>query len=664
VEEYVWISKVAHHPVFISHVHTVLQKIALEYNVKISVDGPENTSEDEYINAVHNAIEKNVSGIMLVGWGGKRIIKAINAAIEKGIPVITVDSDIPASKRLAYVGTDWYRMGQAMAQTQAQMINGPGKVLILGMSSLDNIENGFRGYTEKIKEYPLIQVLGPEDDLDVGTNMAEGISTQYLKRYPDLAGIVGFDANSGLGAAKALEKFLKVKTVKLVCVDAEKQELECLRSGAIDTIFAQKREYFTYLAFQMLYSYNHGSLTTGYKPGIMNVPGNIHTGFVVVNKQNVNTFESGFDIDGVMDRQNLTQQVNLFTQMMESVRDIIVTADLDGRVVYANPSACRVLLYDHEKLTSLNLKDIFKSQEKGDDFKQLLKKEKYSNFQSEVITRKGTKIPVSASISRFLGGSGVNGMVITAKDITEQKKSEALLIEHECAYQILCESAVDGILAAEIKTMRFKYANPSLLKMLGYTNAKILKMSVLDIHPPEELPRVIEEFKTQAEGKKIMALDIPCLRKDKSVIYCNISATFIENYKGDTDCVVGVFRKSKSLDNTENTLKTTKGQKASTAKSDIKNFDLSLRKKQWLILFVLSIIGAIGGIIHGVYFDLDLSQIKRLSLFGVIFTAGIVFPAILFFEYVFDLNNQKQMNSLKEQIDDLNDKLNNKKTSI
>lgn len=658
MEEYVWISKIAHHPVFVSHAHPVLTRIALEYNVNISIEGPDDTSEQSYINSIYNAIERNVNGIMIIGWGGKKVVKAINTAMEKGIPVITVDNDIPSSKRLAYVGTDWYRMGQSMAQSLAEMINGPGKVLMLGMSDLVNMDNGFRGFSEKIKQYPNIQLLGPEDTMDSGSKKAEEITTQYFKRYPDLAGIAGFEENSGLGAAQALEKFLKVKTVKLVCVDAGKKQLEYLRNGAIDAAFAQKREYFTYLAFQMLYSYNHGSISTGYKPGIMNIPGNIDTGFVIVRKENINSFEKGFDIEGVLDRQNLSHQVDLFIQMMDSVRDIIVTADLEGKIVYANPFACRTLLYDEEKILSLFLKDIFVFQGKEDLLKKAVLKQKCCNFQSKAITRKGDLIPVSVGICRFLGGSGVKGFVITAKDITEQKRSEKLLKEQELAYRLLCEASVDGILAAEIKTKKFKYINPSLQRILGYSNEELLNMSIEDIHPAEDLPRVFQEFKAQALGQKVLAKNIPCLKKDKTVIYCDISATIIKDYMGGNDCVVGFFRK---LPAPVKKIHDSNGS-AGTGQSKFLRFGISpryfsVRKKQWLILFTLSIIGAIGGIIHGVYFDLDFSQIQRLSLFGVIFTAGIVFPSILFFEYVFDLNNQKQMKSLESQIEDLKVKL-------
>ena len=76
-----------------------------------------------------------------------------------------------------------------------------------------------------------------------------------------------------------------------------------------------------------------------------------------------------------------------------------------------------------------------------------------------------------------------------------------------------------------------------------------------------------------------------------------------------------------------------------------------IRKKQILIFIVLSLFGAIAGIIHGIYFDLDISQIKRLSILGIIFTSGVIFPSILFLEHVFDWNNQYQINQLKERID-------------
>ena len=51
---------------------------------------------------------------MVVGWDPSLGV-AIDKAIAAGIPVITVDADVPNSNRLAFVGTDWYDLGAEQA---------------------------------------------------------------------------------------------------------------------------------------------------------------------------------------------------------------------------------------------------------------------------------------------------------------------------------------------------------------------------------------------------------------------------------------------------------------------------------------------------------------------------------------------------------------------
>ncbi|MCK9567986.1 hypothetical protein M0R72_03460 [Candidatus Pacearchaeota archaeon] len=77
-------------------------------------------------------------------------------------------------------------------------------------------------------------------------------------------------------------------------------------------------------------------------------------------------------------------------------------------------------------------------------------------------------------------------------------------------------------------------------------------------------------------------------------------------------------------------------------------------KKQILILFVFSVLVSAASIIHGVFFDLDFSQIQRLTLEGFVLTLVIIFPAILFLEWVFDLNNEERFDSLERKINKKN----------
>ena len=103
----------------------------------------------------------------------------------------------------------------------------------------------------------------------------------------------------------------------------------------------------------------------------------------------------------------------------------------------------------------------------------------------------------------------------------EQKVSE--LEESETRYRILFETAAEGILIINFSSHQFKYANPAICLMLGYTEEELLKLGIADIHPKDELPKIQREFEALAHGQKSLAMDIPCQRKDGSILYANFS---------------------------------------------------------------------------------------------------------------------------------------------
>jgi len=126
-------------------------------------------------------------------------------------------------------------------------------------------------------------------------------------------------------------------------------------------------------------------------------------------------------------------------------------------------------------------------------------------------------------------------------DITERKQMEESLRQAELKFRTIFDSASDGIIVAQIDDMKFSIANSTICEMLGYTQEEILKLGIQDIHPPESLPYVIEQFERQARGEIKIAHDIPVLKKNKTVFLADInpSATITLNGK---EYLVGIFR--------------------------------------------------------------------------------------------------------------------------
>lgn len=109
-------------------------------------------------------------------------------------------------------------------------------------------------------------------------------------------------------------------------------------------------------------------------------------------------------------------------------------------------------------------------------------------------------------------------------EITERKKADETLRESEEKFRIIFDNAADGILLASIETKKFEFGNKMILEMLGYNSEEIKNLSLSNIHPPEDLPRIIEGFERQAKGKIKLIADALIKRKNGTVFYADITA--------------------------------------------------------------------------------------------------------------------------------------------
>ncbi|MGV8142659.1 MAG: hypothetical protein ACP5NS_03415 [Candidatus Pacearchaeota archaeon] len=78
----------------------------------------------------------------------------------------------------------------------------------------------------------------------------------------------------------------------------------------------------------------------------------------------------------------------------------------------------------------------------------------------------------------------------------------------------------------------------------------------------------------------------------------------------------------------------------------------SVRRKLIATIF-FSLIASVGLIIHGVFFDAKLEDIKRLSIEGFFLTFLVAFPTLLLLEWIFDLENKEEFKILERRVTQL-----------
>jgi PAS domain S-box-containing protein len=149
-----------------------------------------------------------------------------------------------------------------------------------------------------------------------------------------------------------------------------------------------------------------------------------------------------------------------------------------------------------------------------------------SHTEPEVVA-KTEKITSYGYVVKDSSGTVLDASIKMAFKLFEakikEKEKEAALQESEASYRMLFSGASDGILLADSQTRQFRYANPAICRMLGYTEEELLRKNVADIHPKESLNHVLAEFAALARGEIRSSPDLPCLRKDGTIFYADIS---------------------------------------------------------------------------------------------------------------------------------------------
>lgn len=284
-ETYYWISQDSTLPLFVQHDYKGWNLAAKQLGVKAKMVGPTTVNLSQFISTIEQTCAQHPAGVSVVGWDPSETA-AVNQCMAEGVPVVTDDADLPNSKRLAFVGTNWYDIGQEQAKAMVKALPNGGKVATLSEINADNMKLARQGFAAGLQGTG-IQIVANEDD-GGDPQKAASKTASLLAAYPDLAGVAGFDAESGIGIVQALTEAGKQGKVKVTTVEQTPQFFKNLKTGVVSAIVVQKRELFTYYALMMLFDYNHSGLSvSGLSKQIAQpIPLNLDTGLIVATQEN------------------------------------------------------------------------------------------------------------------------------------------------------------------------------------------------------------------------------------------------------------------------------------------------------------------------------------------------------------------------------------------
>ena len=190
-----------------------------------------------------------------------------------------------------------------------------------------------------------------------------------------------------------------------------------------------------------------------------------------------------------------------YRNLLEQAREGVV-AESEGRVVFANPAAMQMFGWTREEDWA------------GRGFLDLVAPEDRETLAgilaapaTAALARRHVIAGLRADGSRFemeitpapMTFQGKTATQAILRDITERRRAEEALRESEERYRLLFENNPQPMWVYDNETLAFLAVNDSACQHYGYTRAEFLAMTLRDIRPPEDVPRLLQNLKSDGQ---------------------------------------------------------------------------------------------------------------------------------------------------------------------
>lgn len=258
---------------------------ATEYNLKLSISGPETEEDYESQNRmVAEAVAAGAEALVFSAIDYENNASAIDDAARAGVKIVAIDSSVASDMVSTYIGTDNYAAGQMAAQAALDRVEGE---LVVGIVNYDissaNGQERERGAVALLDESGRAEVVAVINTL-AEAGQARDDTADMLAEHPEINVLLAFNEPTSVGAAEAVSELGLSESVFLVGFDSNVATVDGLQEGSVDALVVQNPYAMGYLGVESAYK-----LLSGQGDGLEST---VDTSTQVVDRENIFTMDS------------------------------------------------------------------------------------------------------------------------------------------------------------------------------------------------------------------------------------------------------------------------------------------------------------------------------------------------------------------------------------
>jgi len=226
-----------------------------------------------------------------------------------------------------------------------------------------------------------------------------------------------------------------------------------------------------------------------------------------------------------------TERERIFSAVVESSNDAIITKALDGTITGWNGAAERLFGHTSAEAVGRHIDIIVppdRRAEVGDILDRVSNGERIQHYETSRMHKDGRNVDVSLSVSPIRSASGdIIGASKTARDITENNRTLRALTGEVEERQRIFETSQDLILVTDTAG-NFIQVSPSATTILGYEPAEMIGHSAVEFIHPDDLENTRSEMRAARRGLSKRNFETRYIGKDGKAVSLNWSGTWSE----------------------------------------------------------------------------------------------------------------------------------------
>jgi LacI family transcriptional regulator len=226
-----------------------------DLGIDVLVEKCDLNNPNEYIEKIDEMLAEGVCGFAIRAQNTISIVEKIDELNSKEIPVITVNSDIPTSKRRCFVGENPTQSGRVAGEIMSKYLGKEEKILVIaGIPEFDAHINRVKGFQNFLKEKGISEESSEVIYTQGNYELTYKKVFENITKYSEITKIY-MAIDSEVACAEAIQRAGLQHKIFMISHDTPPSTIELLKKGVID--FTIEQDIYTqgYKSLQLLKDY-------------------------------------------------------------------------------------------------------------------------------------------------------------------------------------------------------------------------------------------------------------------------------------------------------------------------------------------------------------------------------------------------------------------------